>query len=116
MDISSERLARWSETLSSHHLVLTHLPGKDKIVANALSRHIDENNDEWVGKVFPERQTKETSPRLSLLIRSRTFCVDSPPPANDIDSDAPASVPEVKGKGERGVDLGQRPQNKKDKK
>jgi hypothetical protein len=42
LDISSERLCGWNETLASFNLRLTHLPGKENIVADALSRQIED--------------------------------------------------------------------------
>lgn len=55
LDITSERLARWHELLMTHNITFTHIDGQSNVVADALSRHILENNDKWEGKVIAEK-------------------------------------------------------------
>jgi ribonuclease HI len=62
MEISSGRLARWSETLFSHDLTFTRIPGKENFVADALSRQTEKRNEEFAGKVIPEKARTKTAP------------------------------------------------------
>lgn len=81
LDITSERLARWSETLGNCRLTLTHLPGKDNIVADALSRSVDKMNDDWAGKVIPPKMIASL---LSVPISGpRPATCAPPPPTSD---------------------------------
>ena len=57
LDVSSERLAGWNETLGTFNFRLRHIPGSQNVVADALSRPVDDNNRAWTGKVFPETAT-----------------------------------------------------------
>jgi hypothetical protein len=60
LDISTERLARWREILAFYgpYLDFTHIQGVKNVVADALSRHVKENNVTWEGKVIPPFQVK----------------------------------------------------------
>jgi hypothetical protein len=65
LDIKSDRLAGWNETLNSYKFKLKHIPGTTNIVADALSRPIEERNKEWMGKVFPEFAVMQTAVRIT---------------------------------------------------
>ena len=66
LDISSARLSGWNETLVSFNLRLRHIPGTTNIVADALSRPVDDNNCKWKGKVFPNQMIAYAKNEISF--------------------------------------------------
>jgi hypothetical protein len=65
MDKMSGRLARWIEQMSEFHYDLAHIPGKDNVVADALSRRAD---------LAAMRALPTTPPRMrSILKKAATF-------------------------------------------
>ena len=66
------RLARWIETMSQFDYQLRHIPGKDNVVADALSRRVDhatQDSDANIGTIQSRggrkrRQTRRTTQRV----------------------------------------------------
>lgn len=55
------RASRLAErNLGSHKRHFTHIPDTPNIVADALSRSVEENNEAWEGKVIPAKQLAKT--------------------------------------------------------
>lgn len=68
LEITSEPLSRWNETVESYHLLLQHIAGSTNIVTDALSRRVSEK---WMGKVFPEKMLAEDRDVSSISMAPR---------------------------------------------